>query len=147
MKTVLCFLAIAVPGVSLAQDNYLIEFETSSTIVQVYPNVLVGKTLVRLLGFLPSQQVSLDSFPYQIEEYFFNGVDATGTLHLSKSTSEQDDDYEVSSVENYVFGGMSVVLSPGPLDGPFVKLDMEDIGNGELSVTLTNAGELEPLAQ
>jgi hypothetical protein len=115
--------------------------------VQVYPNVLVGKTLVRLLVFLPGQQVSLDGLPYRTEGYLFNGVDATGTLHLSKSTSEQDDNYEVSSVEDYVFAGMSIVLSSGPLDGPRIELDMEDIGNGEMSVILTNAGELEPLSE
>lgn len=144
MKMALCFLTTTLFGIAFAQENYVIESDTGSTIVQVYPNVLVGRTLVRLHDFLPSDEVSLESFPYQIEDYSFNGIDSTGTLHIGKSVSRQDDDYEVSSIENYVFGSTSITLPAGSLDGPRLEINVEDIGNGEMSITLTNAEELEP---
>jgi hypothetical protein len=127
---------------AFAQENYLIETDTSTTIMQVYPNALVGRILVNLFIFLPGDKVGLEELPDRLTSYSFNGIDATGTLHINKSSIAESDDYKNSTEDNYVFNSMSIIL-PLELVGPRIEIDAEASNNGELSITLTNAEEFE----
>ncbi len=143
-------LLVTALSVSFAQSDYLIEGQTGSTLVRIYPSTLVGQDLVLLREFLPSQEVSNEGYPYRIVSYSFNGIDATGTLHISKSTADEDDGYEVGTVENYVFdaGNMPLIIpSDTSGDEPRIEINVEAMGNGEVSITLSNVEDFEAYSE
>lgn len=156
MKSILCFLAVSLYGVSFAQtQNYTFSDDSFTYLVRIYSDVAIGEEAFGINRYQgASANISGDvtsDFPSTITDYEHAGLDANGTLHLLKEDTEYSSDgsFAVDSQESYE---VSVDVSEpltfvGNLSSPDIELNIQVAEGSKLNITLVNADAFEVLPE